>query len=236
MKRTSVESLEFRSLSFSYDDAEDIISDVDFKFPVGEALFLNGPMGTGKSTVMKILMGLLGPTRGEYLINGQVMNNLSHRSFDRYRLNMGFSFDIGGLISNKSLLENLLLPLDYHGYLDPKERLEYVQNSLLTFKLLDQAHIRPGNLANGARKAAGLLKAFILDPEMIILNDPTLGLNNEQVSELLRLILHHQNEKRLKHLIISSDDLNFTNQFKGLSVQVVNKKFVAQYEGKKKAS
>lgn len=224
MKREAIDSIELRNMCFHYREEEPVLQNVDFNFPAGEAIFLKGPMGSGKSTVMKILTGLLAPSSGDYLINGARVNEMSHREFDKYRLNIGYSFDSGGLINNKSLIENLLLPLNYHGFLENSERVDYVRDRLRIFKLQDQADIRPGNLTAGARKAASILKAFLLDPEVVLLNDPTVGLNSEHIIELLKLVREHQEKKNLKHVIISSDDVSFNQKLKGTTVYVYNNK------------
>ena len=102
MNRLDITSLELNQVGFAY-ESERVLSDVSFKPQAGEIYFLQGPRGSGKRTLLKLLMGVHAPTQGEYRINGELVNHLSHAEFDRYRLNIGYAFDVGGLINNHTI-------------------------------------------------------------------------------------------------------------------------------------
>jgi phospholipid/cholesterol/gamma-HCH transport system ATP-binding protein len=224
MKREPIEKLEFRNLKFSYEDGREVFTGLDFDFSAEPILYLQGPTGGGKTTLMKILVGLASPTSGDYLINGQEVGGLSFSEFDAYRLNMGYAFDVGGLINNQSLYENFKLPLDFHGFMEEQHKRDYIIGRLELFHLGEQKHIRPAFVSTGARKAASLLKALLLDPAVAILNDPTLGLNSELIEPFIALIREHQIKRGLKHVIIASEDMNLMHHLPGRIVQVTNKR------------
>lgn len=221
MKREKIDSVEFKDLSFNYQSQEKVFTGLNFEFPANEVLYLQGPRGSGKNTLIKLLLGLNSPTEGEYLINEKCVNDYSYREFDSFRLNMGYSFDVGGLINNLSLYENFKLLLDYHNFLTPGERSDYLLEMMKVFHLEEQKHLRPALISSSARKAAAVLRAFLLRPEMIILNDPTQALSMEHIFPLIELIKKHQQEHNLKYIIISSDDSGLINQLSGRVVKVM---------------
>lgn len=226
MKRNKIETIEFKNVNFFYDKANPIFKDVNYIFPEAEVIFLQGPTGGGKTSLMKLLLGLNGISSGEYLINGKPVQDLSYTEFDEYRLNMGFSFDVGGLINNQSLLENFKLPLDFHDYVNPKDQNDYVIEFLKLFNLQDQKQSRPAFVSSGTRKAASVLKAFLLNPQVLILNNPTLGLNQEHIKPLVKMIQEHRLHKGLKHVFIASDDMSFMQNFNYKSIQITNNNIV----------
>lgn len=228
MKRNKIETLEFKNLNFFYDQSNPIFKDVNYIFPETDVTFIQGPTGGGKTTLMKLLLGLVGPTTGEYLINGKPVQNLSYTEFDEYRLNMGFSSDVGGLINNQSIFENFKLPLDFHDYVSPNDLQDYIIEFLQLFNLQDQKNLRPAFVSSGTRKAASVLKAFILNPQVLILNNPTLGLNQEHIKPLVNLIELHRKQKGLKHVFIASDDVSFMQYFNYKSIQVLNNNIVEE--------
>jgi phospholipid/cholesterol/gamma-HCH transport system ATP-binding protein len=218
--RKNIDSLQLKNLSHFY-KLEDLVFDqVNFDFPKNQVLYLKGPRGSGKGTLMKILIGLQAPTSGEFLINNQPVNHLSHDEFNQFRLNMGFSFDVGGLINNLTLYENFKLMLDYHNFIEPEKRFDYIVNMMKAFHLDEHKHLRPALISSSARKATAVLRAFILQPELIVLNDPTQGLAPEHIEPLIKLIHYHQENLNLKFIIISSDDSSLINKCAGTSINV----------------
>ena len=221
MKREAIKSIAFKELGFSYQLPEKVFSGLSFEFPANEVLYLQGPRGSGKNTLIRLLLGLNSPTEGEYLINEKCVNDYSYRELDPFRLNMGYSFDVGGLINNLSLYENFKLLLDYHDFLPPAQRTDYLLNMMKNFHLEEQKHLRPALISSSARKAAAVLRAFLLRPEMIILNDPTQAMSMEHIRPLIDLIKEHQQEHNLKYVIISSDDTGLINQLSGRVLKVM---------------
>lgn len=222
MNRAQLHDIELRSVDFAYADGEKIFNQVSFRFDQQEVYYLQGPRGSGKTTLMKILLGLNQPASGEYLINERNVGDFSFSDFDVYRLNMGYAFDVGGLINNLTLYENFKLVLDYHQYLPAAERYEYIINMMNRFDLDQQKHLRPAHVSGSSRKAANLLRAFLLHPQMLILNDPTQGLSPEHIPLLTAMISEYRAKYALKYVIISSDDLNLKQLLPGITINVTS--------------
>lgn len=214
MKRFDIEELKFKNLTFSYDE-KIVFQNLTFDFVRSDPVILQGTIGGGKSTLMKLILGLLPITGGDYIINGHRVNELSFSEFDLYRLNMGFAFDNGGLINNRTLYENFMLPIEYHNYLPTSDCRQHINDYFNYFQLDEFKHLRPAFVSSGVRKAASLIKAFLLEPEIILLNNPTVGLNPEHHMLLVSLINDHKRNKNLKNLIVISDDKDFIKSING---------------------
>ena len=102
MLRTTIQSIELRDLTYVNEKGRVVFSHVNFKFPMGEIVWLKDENGVGRSVLAKMLCGLLMPTSGDLLINGLAVNEMTFEEFVPFRCNMGYSFDFGGLI-NKEL-------------------------------------------------------------------------------------------------------------------------------------
>ena len=225
-KITHIESLEFKQVDFFYNPQDKVFDGMNFQFSKNEVLYLKGPRGSGKSTLMKLLLGLTTPISGDYLINGERVNEYGHEEFDQVRSKMGFSFDVGGLINNLTLYENFLLVLDYHNYKSRSDRAGYIVEMMKRFHLDEQKHLRPAFVSSSVRKAASLLRAFLLHPEVLILNDPTQGMSVEHIIPLVDLINEHKKNHNLKYVIISSDDVSLMEKLEGKSLNVTVKGLV----------
>jgi phospholipid/cholesterol/gamma-HCH transport system ATP-binding protein len=213
MKRVDIQSIELDNLGFSY-GSESVLQNLNFRPEPGDIYFLQGPRGSGKRTLLKLLLGIHPPTQGEYRINGEVMNHLSHDQFDRFRLNIGYAFDVGGLINNHTIYENFKILLDYHDFKDA-EHFGYIVSLLEKFKIDHLKHLRPSFVSTGVRKAAAILRALALKPQVLILNNPTQGLSPEHIPHLIQLIEEHREKHQLKFVIIASDDWRLCNQLNG---------------------
>jgi len=213
MKRVDIQSIELNSIGFSYQDKK-VLENVNFRPQSGDVYFLQGPRGSGKRTLIKLLLGIHAPTHGEYRINGQLMNHLSHSEFDRYRLNIGYSFDVGGLINNHTIYENFKILLDYHDFKE-QAHFDYIVSLLKRFDIDEQKHLRPSLVSNGVRKAASIMRALALKPQCLILNNPTQGLSPEHVPVIVELIEEYKRCHNLKFVIIASDDWKLCNQLNG---------------------
>ncbi|MFZ4714471.1 MAG: ATP-binding cassette domain-containing protein [Bacteriovoracaceae bacterium] len=220
--RESIHSIKFKDLNFTYHGQKAIFEQVNFEFPMNQMIIFQGPTGGGKNTLLKLMAGLVAPSEGKLLINDIEVQNFSFPEFDRYRLSIGYTFDVGGLINNLTLYENFKLVLDFHSSDSEADKKRRILELLNVMNLDEIKHLRPSAVSSGAKKAAMILRAFILNPEMLILNNPTLGLNFEHIDSLISLIEEHKKTKNLKHIFVSSDDINFIQAFDYQSLKIVN--------------
>ncbi len=128
-----IDSLKFEGVTFTHDGQDPIVQNVDFDFPMNEILWVKAEEGMGKSSLLQVLAGLQIPQSGKYLINGENAMEMSFEEFLPYRLSIGYSFDYGGLINNKTIYENLMLPLLYHKVVSPQEAHERIQGLMKEF-------------------------------------------------------------------------------------------------------
>ena len=228
--RESIHSIEFKKMVFQYPGQGIVFEEVDFTFPTNEFVLLQGPTGGGKNTLLKLMAGLVPITQGELLFNNKNMEQLSHSEFDPYRRSIGYAFDNGGLINNLTIYENFKLILDFQTELSQEDKRSKIIESLQVLNLDEVKHLRPAMVSSGSRKAAILLRSLFLDPEMLILNNPTLGLNIEHLESFVALIKLHQEKRNLKHIYVASDDSNFINHFKAKNIRVLDKKIFLDSE------
>lgn len=226
MSEAVFHNMKFENISLNFDETN-VFSDVSFEFPLDEIVTISGVVGSGKSSLLKILIGLTQATKGEFFINGQDVNEMSFEEFLPYRLKIGYSFDFGGLISNKTIYDNLALPLQYHGKHDPDEIKKKVDELLDLFEIKESSDLRPSAASGSTRKAAIVARAFVMEPEMLLLDNPSVGLGKEIKEMIKQLIVLRMGEGSLKHVFIASDDQDFLMGLTTRSIEIGNKKILA---------
>jgi phospholipid/cholesterol/gamma-HCH transport system ATP-binding protein len=199
-----IDKLQFSNLNFHYDVGTPLLIDVSSNLPENENVHIIGESGSGKSVFLKLLAGLLMPVSGEYFVNGQNVSEMSFEEFLPFRKRIGYSFDYGGLLANRTIKDNLLLPLQYHGEISATEAEERVEVMLHRFKLHTQRDRRPAAVSGSIRKTAIIARSLIQHPELLILDDPFIGLDREGVIVLLNTISDHRKFKGLKHVYFTS--------------------------------
>jgi phospholipid/cholesterol/gamma-HCH transport system ATP-binding protein len=163
---------------------------VSLAFPEGRSTVIMGPSGCGKSTLLKVAAGLIPPDAGKVLFKGQDMFLLSERRMTELRKTNGFVFQDGALWENKTLFENLALPLEVHfpqlSLADIRRR---VERALERVGLEESARERPAALSGGERKIASFLRALVTEPSLVFLDEPTLSIDfrmTERINQMIR--------------------------------------------------
>ena len=209
MKQISIEKLRFENLTFQFEGQDPLFQSVDFDFPVDRLVWVKAEHGSGRSTLLQLLAVLQVPTRGSYWINDQNISEMSFEEFLPYRLMIGYGFDTGGLIHNRTLFENLILPLNYHKLLTPQQAAERVNTYLEHFNLMKYKDMRPSFISGGTRKLACMLRAIIHHQQMVLLDDTTVGLDESVALRLFDLIQDLRANQGLRHVFLSSYDEKF---------------------------
>ena len=132
-KGTQIKSLKFEGVFFQHETQDPILNNADFEFPTNENVLIQSVQGAGKSTLLQILGGLIVPQSGKFLINDDNVVDMSFEEFLPYRLMIGYTFDYGGLINNRTIYDNLMLPLLYHKLVDVEEANRRVMEVLKYF-------------------------------------------------------------------------------------------------------
>ncbi|MEY4616997.1 MAG: hypothetical protein RJB66_1957 [Pseudomonadota bacterium] len=213
-----INSIEFKDVSFAFEGEESVLQNANCSFPMGEIISLRGERGAGRSTLLQLLAGLQVPNQGRIEIDGLNVSEMSFDEFLPYRLKIGYAFDLGGLLSNRTISENLLLPLNYHKLCSPQEAAERVNYYINRFSLQKAADVRPANVSGGVRKLACLVRALLIEPELILLDDMTVGLSKGVIETYCQSIDDLRKAGKTHTVIFSSYDELFSSQFETVSL------------------
>ena len=162
---------------------------VSFQLMEGEILGLFGGSGTGKSVILRSIIGLERPDEGKILFEGQDLTKLSEKELYPVRTKIAYVFQNGALFDSLSVEENLAYPLKEHTKLTDAQILEKVNTMLELIDMKGTNALLPAELSGGMQKRAGLARATILDPKVILFDEPTAGLDPVNTKRLLANIL-----------------------------------------------
>jgi phospholipid/cholesterol/gamma-HCH transport system ATP-binding protein len=181
-------AISIRGLTKSF-GPQTIFEDVSMEIPKGLVTIVLGPSGTGKSVFLKHLVGLLIPDRGEVWVDGQNIPALRERALYEVRKKFGVLFQDGALFGSMSLYDNTAFPLREHTKKSEREIRDIVMSKLELVGLIGAERKLPGEISGGMRKRAGLARALVLEPEIILFDEPDSGLDPVRTAFLNELVL-----------------------------------------------
>ncbi len=164
-----------------------------------------GGSGSGKSVLIKSIVQLLKPDRGEVWINGVRVDTLEDDELDRVRLSIGYVFQGGALFDSMSVYDNLDFILYRHTSMRAKEREPVVMEALEWVRLPEHAHKYPAELSGGQKKRVGLARAIILQPAVMFYDEPTTGLDPVSVRTVSELIARLRDDRDISSVVITHD-------------------------------
>jgi phospholipid/cholesterol/gamma-HCH transport system ATP-binding protein len=197
--------ISIKGLHKSFDDLE-VLKGIDFTLLKGENVAVLGKSGSGKSVLIKIIVGLLKPDEGEVIVLGKQVTKLCCTELDALRLRIGFSFQSSALYDSMSVYENLAFPLTMNVKNQTKKEVDFaVEEVLEAVGLKDKLHQMPSDLSGGQRKRIGIARTLILKPEIMLYDEPTAGLDPITCAEIIELINEVQQRYKTSSVIITHD-------------------------------
>lgn len=196
----------FKGVSINAPSGVPLLSDVDYEFPMGEVVQIDGAHGAGKSMLLKLVSGLIRPNRGSVIFNNDNVTEMNFSRFLAYRRNIGYANGAVGLLSAATIEENLALPLDYHPLLKGGTASDRVEELIEEFKLGPVRHLRPGHVSDSYRRIAVFARSVIFRPQMLALDSPTTDLSDEDRQRIADYIQRERSVRRLRHVFLVSRD------------------------------
>ena len=198
--------IEVKSLYKSFGEKE-VLKNINTKFENGKINLIIGQSGSGKTVLVKNIVGLLAPDRGQVLYDGRDFVSMSRREQVVMRREMGMVFQNSALFDSLSVLENVMFPLDMFSTKNYRERVKRAQECLERVNLLDAQDKAPGELSGGMQKRVAIARAIVLNPKYLFCDEPNSGLDPKTsliIDELLSSITTEFNITT----IINTHDMN----------------------------
>jgi phospholipid/cholesterol/gamma-HCH transport system ATP-binding protein len=182
-----------------------VLNGVTLNIEKGQSLVVIGASGSGKSVLLKHIVGLLKPDRGEVYFGGRRIDNLSERQLTDVRKHFGFLFQMGALFDSETVANNVAFPLVEHTKKSPAEIAEIVKQKLTMVGLPDAGPKMPAELSGGQRKRVALARAIALEPEVILYDEPTTGLDPVRSDIINELIIRLQRQLSVTSVVVTHD-------------------------------
>ncbi|MGX6592158.1 amino acid ABC transporter ATP-binding protein [Cetobacterium ceti] len=186
--------------------SQQVLSELNLRIKDKHSLVIIGPSGGGKSTLLKVVAGLVSPENGKIEINGEKIS-FDEKYLNEYRKTIGVVFQAYNLFPHLSALENIILPLEKVHNLEKKEAYKRAENLLEQFKLTEHKNKKPSQLSGGQQQRVAIIRTLALDSKFLLLDEPTSALDPYLVSEVLDTIMDLRREGR--DLILVTHQMSF---------------------------
>ncbi len=185
--------------------ANHVLRGVDLAVEQGESLVVIGGSGSGKSVLIKHIIGLLKPDRGSIEVNGQEVTTMAERELKELRKKFGMLFQAAALFDSLTVGENIAFPLVEHTRARRSEIAERVRETLALVGLPDTERLYPAELSGGMKKRVGLARALVMEPEVILYDEPTTGLDPIMADAINDLIVEMRERLAITSIAITHD-------------------------------
>ena len=178
--------IEFHQVTKRFENGHEALKDISVEFEEGSMTFLTGHSGAGKSTFLKLLMCLDHPSRGQILVNGVNVTQISSRRLAYYRQNLGAVYQDHHLLAHRTVFDNVALPLRVSGMRE-KDISRRVRAALSRVGLLPKEQLMPGHLSTGEQQRVGIARAVVPRPKILLADEPTGNLDPELSQDIMHL-------------------------------------------------
>lgn len=185
----------------------DVLKGISLDVERGTSAVVMGASGSGKSVLIKHIVRLLTPDSGEVWVQGKRVDTLDSDEMDKLRLNIGYLFQSNALFDSMTVSENLEFLLYRHTDMSKSERIDRIEEILSWFELVEKRTHYPAELSGGQQKRIALARAIVLEPEILLYDEPTTGLDPEYVRIVSELILRLRDERSITSIAITHDIL-----------------------------
>jgi phospholipid/cholesterol/gamma-HCH transport system ATP-binding protein len=196
--------IEIKSVFKSF-GSNQVLRGMDLTINKGETMVILGRSGCGKSVLLKLIMGLLKPDSGKILVNGDEITSLNDNQLNKLRQKFGMLFQASALFDSMTVDENVGLGLREHTKLPEEEVKKKVKDKLKMVGLSGVEQIKPAELSGGMKKRVGLARAIAMDPEYVLYDEPTTGLDPIMADVINELIVHLRNTLSITSIAVTHD-------------------------------
>ena len=196
--------IEVRNLKKSF-GAQPILEDVSFRIENGESVVIIGRSGGGKSVLLKHIIGLLQPDGGDVLVDGENITRMNERQLLRVRSKFGMVFQGAALFDSMTVAENVAFPLERKQKYTPGEIAKRVAAVLELVDLPGTEKKKPAELSGGMRKRVGLARAIVYEPQIVLYDEPTTGLDPIVSDSIDKLIIRVRDQLKVTSIVVTHD-------------------------------
>jgi phospholipid/cholesterol/gamma-HCH transport system ATP-binding protein len=196
--------LQIRELRKAFGEQK-VLDGIDLDVRKGETLTILGRSGSGKSVLLKLIIGLQKPDSGSIRIGDAEVTGMASDQLDEVRKKIGFLFQYSALYDSLTVEENVAFPLRRHTRMPDPERRERVRELLARVGMEEAAAKMPGDISGGMKKRVGLARALAMEPELMLMDEPTAGLDPVTAGEIIDLILELQRARKMSSVVVTHE-------------------------------